>query len=512
MVKNKKLCFIIIAALLVCTMLMGCGKDVQTGGNSDSANANVSKEVTLTMYLIGDPPKDYKIMLEELNKLIKKDINAILEVKWLGWGEWKQRYPLLAASGEPYDLIYTSDWAMYRTQAKKGAFLELDDILPQYAPKSYSEQPKAAWEQVKEKGKIYMVPMNYKEVNPHGYVVRGDLRKKYNIESIITLDDFGRYLDAIANNESGITPYNAGSVDLQFGFHYLGATGGWDATGLPSNVDLAYKINEPSIKLFTTFESNEYEQYVNIARNWYLNGYWSKDTLVNRTAARDSLLNGKSAAAVMNLLNFNELYLKVKDKNPEWELEWYEIAPGNQRAASRYTANGVAIGANSKNPERALMLLELFRNNEEYFNLTTYGIKGKHYELTSDGKLTLPEGVIASENGFPPDSACAWGWRQEKYYRSYVSEWPKFSSTVNELRQHLKPSKTQSFIFNEDNIKNELAAINSVKQQYEMPLMCGAVDPKEGLAVLKQKMKEAVFEKVKAEVEKQLVEYLKNNK
>ena len=41
-----------------------------------------------------------------------------------------------------------------------------------------------AWEQAKVDGKVYMLPMNYKEITAYVYMARGDLMDKYNITSV----------------------------------------------------------------------------------------------------------------------------------------------------------------------------------------------------------------------------------------------------------------------------------------------------------------------------------------
>ena len=226
--------------------------------------------------------------------------------------------------------------------------------------------------------------------------------------------------------------------------------------------------------------------------------------------AKDSFTNGKSGSVILNLLNFNELYLKLSQKNPEWNIEWFPLAPGVERYAGKYSGNGMAIPATSKNPERALMMIELFRNDQTYFDLTTYGIKGRNYELTADGKLTLPSGVTAANNGFPPDGPCPWGWRQDNFYRSYVNAWPSFDTTRKEMVKLHISSPLQAFLMNETSIKSELAAISSVQKQYEYPLLWGISDPVSGLATLKDEMKKAGMDKVMAEVGKQWGEFIKN--
>jgi putative aldouronate transport system substrate-binding protein len=51
-------------------------------------------------------------------------------------GDYLQKYPLLFASGEDFDLVYTSNWALYNSQAIRGGFFEISkEFLNRYALK-----------------------------------------------------------------------------------------------------------------------------------------------------------------------------------------------------------------------------------------------------------------------------------------------------------------------------------------------------------------------------------------
>ena len=54
---------------------------------------------------------------------------------------------------------------MYNTQASKQGFYEITkDELEKYAPLTAESIYEDAWEQAKVDGKVYMLPMNYKEL------------------------------------------------------------------------------------------------------------------------------------------------------------------------------------------------------------------------------------------------------------------------------------------------------------------------------------------------------------
>src|SRR5665647_2126712 len=134
MKKSMKSIVIALAMLLVLTTVFsGCSK------KATSTQVDTKKFVELKMYLIGTPAKDYDAVLAAFNEKAKKDLNCSLSVTWIGWGDFSTKYPLILASGEPIDLIYTSTWTNFYQNAQKGAFLALEDLAPKYAPASFAE-------------------------------------------------------------------------------------------------------------------------------------------------------------------------------------------------------------------------------------------------------------------------------------------------------------------------------------------------------------------------------------
>jgi len=330
------------------------------------------------MYLLGDPAPDYDLMLVELNKLIKRDLNATLVVNWIGWGDFSTKYPLVLASGEPIDLIYTSNWAFFMPSASRGGFTRLNELLPQYAPKTFAEMPEPAITQATIDGNIFMLPMNYDIINPHGWVVRGDLRKKYNIPEIKSLDDFGAYLDAISKNEPNMIPFNAGPFDIELQTSVLLYENYWNHKDALGDINFVYDMRDPAGKAVHLVETPQYANFVQKMREWYGKGYWSRSVLQNRIDARDSLENGRSAGLVLNIGTYDGLWQNINSSNPGWDLEWFMMGPDNPTYFNPYINDGMAIPTTSPNPDRAMMFLEKAHQDEEYYNFLYYGIRGRN--------------------------------------------------------------------------------------------------------------------------------------
>ena len=482
----------IVMALTLVLSFCACGGEEEVGGGPGT-----DKFVTLVMYLIGEKPNDYDKVLAELNKLMKEDINAELEVRWMSWGDYSKKYPVLMSSGEEFDLIYSVDWINYEGYAQQGAFKDVTELLPKYAPKSYEALRPEMLDNVRVDDKLYALPSNSLEINPGGYVVRGDLMDKYGMKSIDSFDDFMDYLKMVKENED-IMPINASPADVLFEFSW-GTVGAGQIIydyGKDDYATLKYKYDQP-----------EYLHVLERMREGYENGYWSKDVLMNKLSSKEAFLNGTSAAATSNLKNFSDLRAKAQTANPTFDPRWY---PKNPDVEHSHLVAGayMSVGAFSKNPERAVMLLELLNTDARYYNLTTYGIEGTHYVINGDGKREFPEGVTMENTGFVPNVAGNWGWNSDVLNIDSVETWEGEAIFKEKVMENGKWDKYLGFIFDRTMVENELAALSSVTTQYGQPLEWGMVDPKEGLDTLKKQCEAAGIGNIMEEAKRQTKEYL----
>ena len=232
---------------------------------------------------------------------------------------------------------------------------------------------------------------------------------------------------------------------------------------------------------------------------------------MNKLSSKDAFLNGTSASTVSNMKNFADLYATAKQTHPEWKVEWAPLEYAkNYPTLLMSNGAGIAISNSSKNPERALMLLELFNQDERYFNLTTYGIEGKNYIINDDGYLELPDGVTADTNGFPADGAGNYGWRNNNYMKSFVREWKGYEEYESKIMENTLWDPYNGFMLDSSAIQNKITAISSVTEQYQMPLYWGTIEPETGLKEMREKLKAAGLDEVFDEVQRQAQEYLKS--
>lgn len=478
----------------------GTGDNAAAGTDNGAAKSDIdlSKHVNLTMYLIGSPARDYDMVLAELNKKLEKDLNATLKVNWVGWADYGTQYPLLLASGEPIDLVYASTWTNFYQNARKGAFMDIKDLAKKYAPKSLAQITPDFYKQTEVDGHLYAMPAEFYQYGDMGYIVRGDLMKKYGLTSIDGIDDYGKFMDAVVKNDPQLDP--SGDISSSGGLetYYANAQGYY---GILSSQFSPFYINmdDANPKIFNLYETDGILDYFKKMKEWGDKGYWSKSILSNKD---DKMLTeGKAASKLHNQDSWSGVYME----HPDWDVQFYLNSKYTYKTQAMQ--DGMAVPASSKNPERALMLLELLRTDRSYNNLLTYGIEGKHYEITADNKLKPLD-----LDGFAPDGYCSWGFKAPELRYDVVGTPPNNAEVRQKLADRARENPYALFTPDFEPVKNEMAAVTNIVQQYSFPLNYGYVkNPEEGLKTLVSKVKAAGSEKIMAEMQKQLDAFLAAN-
>jgi len=495
-------------------LLLGMTFAAFGGGQGESGEVNEAglEPVELKMYLLGDTQPDYEEMLAVLNEKLKEEINATLKVNFTTWSDWDTKYNLLLSAGEEFDLIFAATWTKYQEYARKGAFLPLENLLPEYAPETWESIPQEGWQQTAVDGSIYMVPMNALEFETHGLLYRLDLAKKYGMDEIRSLEEMEAFFQAVADNEPGMLPLNAGATGPGNGIHHV--------INAEEGVR-AYPWEEAANKLFRRYlDEDEWffpldrygSDYWDRMHSWYEAGYWPKNILSSQLSARDNLRNGTSASAILNTPNANDDAIKILAAKPEWELDWFNFEhrfPVNDRR--ELIGNGMSINDNAEHPERALMFLELVHNNFEYYMLMTNGIEGRHWELDESGAMVLPEGVDAATTGFAWDAPCPWGWREQKFHLGGILKNPDTMPVIREWWETWSDdailNTNVDFAFDPTPVATELAALSNVQTTYETALKWGVVDIDEVEGEFREALAQAGLEEVQTELNRQWREY-----
>lgn len=482
MIKIKKLVALGLCTLMTATAaLTGCSS---SGGSSSSGD----KVTTLTWYSIGDEPKDLEKVLTEANKYLEEKINAHIDMKFIGFGDYDQKMSVIINSGEDYDLAFTCSWAGdYLGNSRKGAFEPLNSYLESETGKVLKDAiDERFWEGAAIDGEVYAVP-NQKELGVAPmWVFTKEYVDKYNIpyQDIHSLEDLEPWLKVIKENEPDVVP-----LYITKGFSY---TVFFDMLADPIGIE----VNDGSLTVKNLYETEEMKEHLETLRRYYQAGYINADSAIAQDD--DSV----------------KRFVTKADGQPYADTIWskalnYPVVSSTivdtLITSSSTTGSMIGISSNSKNKEKAFEFLTLLNTDEYLRNLLNYGIEGVHYEKVGDETIKL----INSDQKNYDVAYFTLGnlFLTYKLEGEPESKWEEFEA----FNDASEVSPALGFKFDSSNVTTEVAAINNVKEEFKATIFSGSVDVDEYLGKLNTKLKEQGIDKVIAEMQNQLDEWKANN-
>ncbi len=493
----KKVVALLLALLMTVGMLAGCGPQnddskgtkPQSAGNESKPKENSDKApIELLWYTRFDDQADTALVNEELNKLTMEKIGCTVKIANIPAGVYNDKMQVILSGREECDIVFAgASFADFWGNVNRGAFLPLNDLLTKYAPDTYAAVPEAFWDGVRSDGEIYGV-INYQiEAKEAGFYARNDLLEKYNFDlsSVKNIRDIEPFLQAVVDNEPGVTPIWVNENDLLplIGYDDIGTLGS------PG----AIMIGDDSLTVVNQYKTKEWREFVDLMREWYLKGYILSDA-ATCTSPMDMQKAGKFACTLNNM---------KPGGLSEMEVQW-----GNQKMSEvkimdgRVLPSAVAstlncISSTSKHPEKAMEFLNLLNTDKEVYNLVCFGIEGKHYNKVGDNRI---EAIAGS--GYQPNKAWAMGNQFNAYVQGAQSD-TVWEETIA-LNEKATVSPLLGFVFNPEPVKNEIAQCQSVWDQYFASIIRGTVDPDKLIPEFIEMLEAAGSEAIVAEKQAQL--------
>lgn len=510
---KKKVISLLLAVTLIMTVLSGCaggqkntetkdGEAAQDGTAGQTAALDTSKQVEIVMYYLGTEPAGQQVIWDKLNELLLEKLNCTLKVNYISFADYPNKYPLLFSSGEVFDIAYTASWLNYSSLAQKGAFMELDELWPAYAPDNYALASETAKKQAMFGGVTYCIPSLNKTYSAYGPVYRKDLVESLGFnKEIKNFQDMEEYMDLIKANYPEMQPiavYSMGS-EIDDSFMYLNKM--YPLSGSQNSM-FWMDPSQESPKVMTYYEYEKTPEFLETMSRWNEKGFYPKSVLSDTDSKKFE--NGLSAMVVHNSDNYKYQVTQKVTSNPEWKIGYTNFTEDISNLS--FTQDAMVISNTSANPERAMALWNLLTTNEEAHTLFVYGIEGVSYQLNDKGEITMLDTDNYGETSM-------WAVRNSDFMKNAVGT----PADITDMKAAWEASidetkgaqKFRSFVMDVSAVETEFSACQNAHQQYWWPLELGYTDAVKGLLEYQKMMEAAGVEKVKAELQRQLDEYVK---
>lgn len=479
--------------LVICLTLMICLVATLSLTGVNAATKKLPPYEINWYYLGPGQQRDNQLVEQEVNKYLKNKINATVKLNCLDWGSYQQKMRAMIAAGEPFDICFTASWwNNYVQNSLDGAFLPLNKLMDKYAPKTKKLLGESFLKASRINGQNYAIPCNKEKGRDLGFVYNKTLADKYGFDmsKIKKYEDIEPMLKVIKEKEPDVVPLEDYNTPTQF---------------IPWNVSGVEEVGTllPDGKYYIQYATPEFKAAYNVARKFYLAGYFKKDA----ATAKDKEIEVKQGKFFAYGMNLKPGYAAERNTvNKQYGFEAGQISVTKVYMTNTETMGSMqAISRTSKNPERAMMLLELFNTDKYLNNLINYGIEGKHYTKLSTSVIRP-----ISDSGYNVGMTWMFGNQFLNYLQE--TESPTKWADFEKYNKAAIPAPDLGFIFDPENVKSEIAACTNVVKQYHYVLKCGAVDPEQYLPEFINKLKEAGADKVIAEKQRQYDAWRKANK
>ena len=530
----KKLLAMLLALVMVFS-LVACGGKTEAPAETKAPAAEAPaaeapaeeapaaaelEPVTLKMWFHGStvtPDASAKVM-EELNKYLGEKINVTLEPIWGTWGDFDQATVTALTGGDEVDIYFTCNWSAneYNKYARDGYWVMLDELLPQYGADLLEVIPEGIWSCAVTNGYdgkgIYAVPALKDTATQYCWDVNGTLLAElgYDVDAVCAagLDFFSAEFEAMLQAAKDAKGKDFYPLLIEAAVLERMATTTAIVTGdLGSGNVLSYYYDpaDPSKDIGSTivnkFATPEFEKFAKKVYEYAQKGFISPSCQSTATA------NDYRTATQ----NSGEYLIGTQSYAFGCEYDYATARGIDVRmvpAAAAYmdctSGQGamMAISVTSKNPERALMFLNLLNTDPYVMTMLNYGVEGYTYNKNADGTISFIAENRANyspwTNGvgnvriLPPTDAQG------------VDFWDRFSAYYNAA----ETLPYGGFIFDGSELETEQAALANVFAEYAFNLMSGAVNPDDVLPTFLSKLEDAGINEFVAAANEQMAAYV----
>ena len=489
-------------------------------GLSQVASAEEALEpVTLKIWFHGSnvTPDASETVLKEVNAYLAEKLNVTLEVIWGTWGDFDTATVTALTGGDDVDMYFTCNWSAneYNKFTRDGYWVRLDELLPTYGADLLETIPQGIWDCAVTNGYdgmgIYAVPGLKDTATQNCWDVNGTLLSElgYDVDAVCAagLDYFSTEFEEMmqkAKDAKGRDFYPLliePAVLERMVTHSAIITGDIAACNVlsyyydaehPAQDIGSTIVNKFATDAFAKFAAKTYEY----AQKGFISPSCQSTATANdyRTATQSSgeYLFGTQSYAFGYELDASAA--RGIDVRMVPETAAYMDCTSGQGAM-------VAISATSKNPERALMFLNLLNTDSKLMTMLNYGTEGFTYTTNEDGTITFTDARATYSpwtNGMgnvrilPPTQAQG------------ADYWDRFAAYYDAA----EALPYGGFIFDSSELETESAAIANVWAEYAFNLMSGAVNPDTALPEFLSKLEAAGVNEFVAAAQSQLEAYV----
>lgn len=512
----KQIFSALLASLLLCSALVGCGGDGTSSGSAVSKSGTSSTtgseslsepgdtgepgEVNWVIY--GDKNDRMTSFLEQVQQYVQdQGLNVEVSLQVLPWSEYAGgQTTLKLASGEKF-ACYT-DTPYLGNCISNGYIQDVTDVVEEYGQTLKEKLDETSFTAFSKGGRLYAVPVGEKNNASEwygGFEVRQDLLEEAGVSEITSLEDLEAFYDACIQLHPDYTGFcESGNTAKFFSRSVTDKT----ILFLDNNCFLFVDNSADDDVIYSYYESEEFKKTCEIAQRWREKGIISNLALSDPSSLGNNFLAGQGMFRGGNGGRIYEDTEILTQNVPEAEVKVYMTGNGQPKVTRGNYSTAFQISANVTNPEDYVQFLDLIYRDQESFDFFTYGDEGTDYTLDENGRIS---GQTVTGVFFE-----GWTTAHIDYMRFSPLIPDEQVEAYKQWNDGAEPQKDLGFVFDTEPVEDVIAQLSSVYTEYCEPMLLGFTTYEDGYDELISRLKSAGLDDYMAEYQAQFSEFYNN--
>lgn len=432
-----------------------------------------------------------------LNEISAREIGVTCTFKYMD----ANQIALAMSTGEYFDIAFTCDWYNdFATNVAAGMFLDMTDIINEYAPELVASMPENVWGGSYMNNRLYAVPHLKDYAMEIFWILDTEYytnEKGVPVNHYFSFEEIEEYLAMYKADYPDDYPLKIAKGGIT---SWMNCLADWINMQYLIGLDWSAQGTDQEHVVKTALEVPAFIERLKVIHSWYEKGYINPDA-----AVLESL--GRSVAGVVQSgqgwFGAETIWSNARQKASY-------IARYDGPFLSTFSLRGAMTAVSSTTPyaKEALQLINLMNTNEEYRTIARYGIKDKHYEVVSDG--------IVRKTDLGNTNFSLWAYTQGSYivgpieasaFESVPAD-PDMWQKVWDGYSEAVISAAMGFTFDMSPVEDKILAMNAVWLDYGDELITGTSDPDVVIPKIISEMEAVGMREVLAEAQAQLDAYL----
>ena len=477
---------ILTALLLAVPALTGCGL----------RKGNDYTTLRWVTYSPSGASMDAKEVIEAANEISREKLGIEVELEF----QPSDKMNLMMASGEYYDMVFTSSWLNYFDRnAEDGLYYDITDLVQEETPALYESIGKY-WECAKIGGRIMGVPILKDMGAEEMFRLNADYfetRKGMEIpERMDGLESVEPFLKAYKEDYPNKYPVAMDKGGIPGFLNFLERIAG-------GVIVIPYEQDTPVPQAMAIWDCEPLMNRYRTLHRWYEAGYIHPDAATIDSTDADLSIPVRFGVAWKGYMGYS---------NPaQWGFQvktsTYE-GPFLSRQSEQGAMFGICAACTKERATECLKYIELLSTDRKFRDILAYGIEGKHFNYLENGTVLQTQAGIDRYPANLYTTGSVVNASVSSVSPEVLSDPDQWKKVFEEYETDGIYSQTKGFYYDTTRKESIITSLQAIYSDYSTELRTGTSDPDVVIPKMRKRMEAAGFDELLEDVQSQLNEWM----